>query len=99
MQRRRVAGWRMPPNTIYVGRPNRFANPFPVINRDNATAVANFRQHLDARPDLVADIRDQLAGRNLACWCPLLDAAGRRVLCHADVLLVVANGWGLHDFA
>jgi hypothetical protein len=30
-------------------------------------------------------IRAALAGRNLACWCPL-DTA-----CHADVLLEVAN--------
>lgn len=34
----------------------------------------------------VADVRAQLAGRNLACWCPLDQ------LCHADVLLEIANG-------
>jgi hypothetical protein len=33
----------------------------------------------------VADVRAELAGKNLACWCPLDQP------CHADVLLAVAN--------
>ena len=28
IQRRRTKGWRMPPNTVYVGRPTRWGNPF-----------------------------------------------------------------------
>ncbi len=32
-----------------------------------------------------------LRGRDLVCWCPLEDAAGNRVPCHADVLLELAN--------
>ena len=31
-------------------------------------------------------IRRELAGRDLACWCPLDQP------CHADVLLEIANG-------
>lgn len=31
------------------------------------------------------DVRAELAGKNLACWCPLDQA------CHADVLLELAN--------
>lgn len=33
-----------------------------------------------------AEIRAELAGKDLACWCPLGQP------CHADVLLRVANG-------
>lgn len=33
-----------------------------------------------------------LRGHDLACWCPLEDSDGRRVPCHADVLLELANG-------
>ena len=33
----------------------------------------------------------ELRGKDLACWCPLEDADGRRVPCHADVLLELAN--------
>ena len=28
IQRRRVKGWRMPENSVYVGRPTKFGNPF-----------------------------------------------------------------------
>lgn len=34
----------------------------------------------------VDQIRAELAGRDLACWCPLDEP------CHADVLLAIANG-------
>ncbi|WP_402465698.1 DUF4326 domain-containing protein [Isoptericola aurantiacus] len=44
---------------------------------------------IDWRPQTaptVAEIRARLAGRDLACWCPLDQP------CHADVLLEIANG-------
>lgn len=37
------------------------------------------------------EIRAELGGRDLACWCPLVDEDGNPVPCHADVLLAVAN--------
>lgn len=36
-------------------------------------------------PTTIDDVRRELAGKNLACWCPL------REPCHADVLLEIAN--------
>lgn len=39
----------------------------------------------------VEEIRAELAGKNLACWCPLVDTDGNPVPCHADVLLELAN--------
>lgn len=33
----------------------------------------------------------ELRGVDLACWCPLVDANGNPVPCHADILLEVAN--------
>jgi hypothetical protein len=43
-------------------------------------------------PFTVEDVRRELAGRDLACWCPLpADAAADA--CHRSVLLAVANGW------
>ena len=55
---------------------------------DRQHAVDLFRAHIayeniDWAP---ADIRRLLAGRDLACWCPLDQP------CHADVLLTLANG-------
>jgi hypothetical protein len=48
-------------------------------------AVAMYRRWLDQRPSLVAAAREQLAGRDLMCWCPPDQP------CHADVLLEIAN--------
>ncbi|OWV01629.1 hypothetical protein B5D80_25865 [Micromonospora wenchangensis] len=89
IQRRRTAGWRMPANTVYVGRPGRYGNPFTADNPTpaaRADAVEQYRQWLTTQPDLIAAARRDLAGRDLACWCP----PGQP--CHADVLLSVANG-------
>jgi hypothetical protein len=82
IQRRRSAGWRMPPGTVYVGRPTRFGNPYPADGPGGrAAAVTAYAAYLAARPDLIAQAREQLTGHDLACWCPLSEA------CHADVLL------------
>lgn len=55
-------------------------------------ATSDFRGLIEGRwgeegdyPAL-AEIRAALAGRDLACWCPLDQP------CHADVLLKIANG-------
>lgn len=67
-----------------------------------AQAVEFYRRWLNRTPLLVGDwpwppptiaqIRAELAWRNLACWCALVDEHGQRVPCHADVLLELANG-------
>jgi len=50
-------------------------------------AVEDFRQDLLAGrlPFTVDDVRRELRGRNLACWCPKTGD------CHADLLLNIAN--------
>lgn len=48
-------------------------------------AVALYRAWQVCRPTNVEEIRGNLAGFDLACWCPLDQP------CHADVLLELAN--------
>lgn len=56
------------------------------VVEDRAHAVELFAFWLMATvPYTEADIRRELAGRDLACWCPLGEP------CHADVLLRIAN--------
>ena len=39
-----------------------------------------------------AEIRAELKGHDLMCWCPVKDPRyGNRVCCHADALLKIAN--------
>lgn len=39
LQRRRTAGWRMPDNATYVGRPTRFGNPARLVHADHGLVV------------------------------------------------------------
>jgi Domain of unknown function (DUF4326) len=82
---------RVPDGAVYVGRAvpglpaSPFANPFTVRDYGPADAVRRYRGRLLAVPELLAAARRDLAGRDLACWCPPGEP------CHADVLLDVAN--------
>ena len=99
MQRKRTKGWKMPPNTVYVGRPTKWGNPFrKTPGASPAYLVLQFRMWLGGRlrkrPSFAMLMQrerlihglDELRGKNLACWCPLDQP------CHADVLLKIANG-------
>ena len=84
IQRKRTKGWKMPPNTVYVGRPSRYGNPWIVGKQGIETAkeaVDNYSYHLNGR-----NLFPELRGKNLACWCALNKP------CHADILLEIANG-------
>jgi hypothetical protein len=85
IQLRRAKGWRKPAGAVVVSRPSKWGNPYPVAVHGRDEAVRLYRGYLDRHPDLVAAARSELAGRDLACWCPPGAA------CHADVLLAVAN--------
>lgn len=80
IQRRRDKGWRMPSNTIYVGRPTKWGNPF--TRADGGPLGPAVRFACEVAPLL--DV-SELRGKNLACWCSLDQE------CHADVLLELAN--------
>lgn len=96
IQRRRTTGWRMPPGAVYVGRPTKWGNPYRVGDGLCSTvddAVAFYRQWIetgenyvnDDAPPSIEEIKRELRGRDLACWCRTTE------MCHADVLLEIAN--------
>ena len=94
IQRKRTKGWRMPPDTVYVGRPSKFGNPCSIKDSGSPEqAVEDFRYYMgvddDAPEHFGKALREraikELRGKNLACWCSL-DGP-----CHADVLLEIAN--------
>lgn len=91
VQRRRSRGWRMPAGVVYVGRPSRWGNPYPLTEHSPTAAVALYRAWLLEHPDLLDAARAELGGRSLACWCP------PGAPCHADVLLDLANSSGSPD--
>lgn len=96
VQRKRTKGWKMPPNTVYVGRPTKWGNPYRVGQSvgpkaepmSAKNAVAAYRYFVIANQESAERFRlpiKDLRGKNLACWCPLDKP------CHADVLLEIAN--------
>jgi len=82
IQRKRVKGWRMPPNAVYVGRPSRWGNPFE-IGRDGSReeVLAKYRVWLEEKLDEDPAFLEPLRGKILVCWCPLDKP------CHADIIL------------
>lgn len=79
----------MPPETVYVGRPGKWGNPYYVEEYGMNLSIRNFQRRLCGMI-LIGEIttfqiRKELGGKNLACWCAL-DAP-----CHADTLLYLAN--------
>lgn len=87
IQRKRTKGWRMPENTVYVGRPSKFQNMCRVgIDvKTNEQAVFHFKRNISGNMVYLRMVKDELKGKDLACWCPLDKP------CHADVLLLIAS--------
>jgi len=97
VQLSRHAGWRKPDNTVVVARPTAWGNPFPIGKLGREEAVSRFREMLSSPGEMAAwlypsigQIKARLRGKNLACWCPL-PADGAVDLCHAAILLEIAN--------
>lgn len=105
IQRRRTKGWRMPPNTVYVGRPSPLGNPFR-CGPYHETAVDLFRQCISTFPVKPSKIAIWKAhGGNAALLIGIASGAlvegirGKNLACwcrldqpcHADVLLKLAN--------
>jgi hypothetical protein len=96
IKRKRIKGWRMPVDAVYVGRPTKFGNPFNWRENGRENAVEDFRAWVgpwganlfpsleDRRAVLLAHLAE-LRGKDLACWCSFDEP------CHADVLLELAN--------
>lgn len=87
----------MPLNTVYVGRPSKWGNPFVVgklptgdwkgivafpVSKEQAVGL--YRRYF-AETWRIGVIQEELRGKNLACFCGLDEP------CHADVLLELAN--------
>lgn len=94
LQRSRRKGSRLPPGVVVVTRPTKWGNPHP-LDLGRAEAVRRYRVDLLAgRLDItVEQVREELRGRDLACYWPLDEP------CHADVLIQIANGQPCREHA
>jgi hypothetical protein len=95
IQRKRTKGWKMPPNTVYVGRPTKWGNPYfsfgHLTAEDRERYTHSYRRWIQANQRSTERFKlplSELRGKDLACWCPLDQP------CHANVLLEIANAEG-----
>lgn len=94
----------MPPNTVYVGRPSKWENPFPIDeNCDRAEAIRRFKVHLASyfgwveRATAMAFYPLPVKSTEFEEWIKPL--RGKNLACwcrtdeecHADFLLKIAN--------
>ena len=90
IQRKRTKGWKMPPNTVYVGRPSKWGNPFSIIYDedipDMETLLRYYKCYIMDKIETNSNFDIlELKGKDLACWCKIGEP------CHADILLKLAN--------
>lgn len=80
-------GWPDAPGDVYVGEPSKWGNPHRMKPKAADEAVRRYREDLLAGQLEVTldDVRRELRGKDLACWCPPEQP------CHGDVLLELAN--------
>lgn len=81
------------PYDVYIGRPSKWGNPFShkedtlakfkVETREEAVAL--YEIWITEHPGVVEEIKRELKGKVLGCWCA-------PKACHGDVLVRIANG-------
>lgn len=73
-----------PPNSVYIGRPSKWGNPFRmnhVLSREEV--IDKYYDYLLNSPSLLDDIHE-LTDMDLVCWCSPQP-------CHGEILLLMAN--------
>ena len=74
-----------PENSVYVGRPSKWGNPYEIGNGYSREDVVKlYDLWIRNQRELLEDLAE-LKGKDLVCWCA-------PKLCHADILLARANG-------
>ena len=69
------------PFDVYIGRPSRWGNPFPLRKDEpRGSTISRFRQYAVARLAREPDWLEPLRGKVLACWC-------KPAACHGDVIV------------
>ena len=74
----------IPKDSIYIGRPSKWGNPFEIGkdgNRDEV--VEKYTTYILSNEELLNDLY-QLKNKDLVCYCS-------PKLCHGDVLIILAN--------
>ena len=103
IQRKRIKGWRMPENTVYVGRGSKWGNPYIVVKkRTGGYMIKGYGRALYGWKTYAIDRSVELYRKRVAKHFHPLDIKelkGKNLACwcplghscHADVLLEIAG--------
>lgn len=77
---------------VYIGRPSKYGNPFSSKEgtlakykvNSRTEAIEKHREWILSQPQIVADIKKELKGKVLGCYCS-------PSLCHGHLLAAIAN--------
>lgn len=102
IQRKRTKGWKMPANTVYVGRGSKWGNPF-VIGEPIKIDIFEIRKEENILTgSIVIEVDREMAiflFRKVAVYKDHSELRGKNLACwcsldrpcHADILLKLAN--------
>jgi len=107
IQRSRQKGFKTPENTIYVGRPTKWGNPFKVIGEkdiwfvveENDNPICSFVTEKEALDCCVEMYKEYISHEHNLGIVNIFDLKGKNLSCfcslskpcHADILLKIAN--------
>ncbi len=67
-------------NSVYIGRPSKWGNPFiSGVHGTKREVIEKYKEYLYSSPELMSSLHE-LVGKDLVCWC-------KPKACHGDVLL------------
>lgn len=84
-----VVNWNNEECDVYIGRPSKFGNPFPIgIYGTREEVLELYEFWLYDRLEIIKAVCNELKGKRLGCSCYPRP-------CHGDLLARIANGWQL----
>lgn len=103
IQRKRTPGWKTPPNTVYVGRPTKWGNPYEVGKCYHDQDTGETWEHI-SQNTAVEFYKEAILNKYPSAKITVEDIVrelkGKDLacwckegeVCHADFLLEIANG-------
>lgn len=73
---------------MYIGRLSKWGNPFKDGTKEEN--IANYEKWISSQPKMIEEVKTELKGKILACWCA-------PKACHGHILARIANNINNND--
>ncbi len=80
----------IPKEAVFIGRPSAYGIPFSVKQYGRERCIKLYERWVRSQPMLMQQIRSELKGKDLVCYCSPKH-------CHGEVLLKIANEVSMFD--